>query len=206
MCSSDLLVKDAQQQYRADIRIHLGFELDYIEGFEAATTHFLNEYGPVIDDAILSVHMLKTTDQQYVCLDYSRDEFQRIIQLFGSVQTVYEHYFQTVKRSILADLGPYKPTRIGHLTLVHKFQKSFPLDMISHQSLLNELLELLKEKDYSLDLNTAGLYKSDCQEIYPSPAIAKQALEMGIELKPGSDSHEAATIARGFEQLKTLLP
>nr|WP_204668565.1 histidinol-phosphatase HisJ [Gracilibacillus alcaliphilus] len=197
------VIETVKTQYKTDIRINLGFELDYIEGFEQEVTAFLNQYGPFIDDAILSVHMLKTPDQQYVCLDYSRDEFQHIIHIFGSLKSVYEKYYQTVKQSIVADLGPYKPTRIGHLTLVHKFQQSFPMKD-NFEAVTGRLLDLIKQEQLALDLNTAGLYKEDCQEIYPAPAIVHQAIAKGIELKPGSDSHQAETIARGFDQLKQL--
>ncbi|WP_066193588.1 histidinol-phosphatase HisJ [Gracilibacillus timonensis] len=193
-------VQTAKQQYQSDIQINLGFELDYIEGFERETTDFLAQYGKYMDDGILSVHMLKKETNHYVCLDYSRDEFQRIIQLFGDVETVYQKYYQTVASAIAADLGPYKPKRLGHLTLIHKFQHAFPVNM-QEQAVITSLLDTIKLAGLSLDLNTAGLYKDDCMEIYPAPAIVEQAIQKGIPLQPGSDSHQASTIARGFEQL-----
>src|SRR5699024_4968598 len=62
-------------KYQDQIKINIGFEVDYIEGYEQETKQFLDRYGKRIDDAILSVHMLKFDNGEYVCLDYSEQEF-----------------------------------------------------------------------------------------------------------------------------------
>lgn len=189
-----------KQKYRDQIKVHIGFEVDYIEGFETDTRYFLNQYGELIDDAILSVHMLKLPDGSYVCLDYSADEFKRIISLFGDVDTVYQAYYQTILKAVDADLGAFKPKRIGHLTLVEKFSRKYPArNDFANQ--LEPILQKIKENQLALDLNTAGLFKEDCQTLYPNPSVINRAKELGINLVPGSDSHEAKTIARGYDQI-----
>ncbi|SHN17625.1 histidinol-phosphatase HisJ [Gracilibacillus kekensis] len=191
-------IKTAKEKYQSNIKINLGFEVDYIEGYEKETTSFLNEYGNVIDDAILSVHMLQSPDDGYVCIDFSSDEFARIIQQFGSVEAVYDQYYKTLEKAVLSDLGPFKPKRIGHLTLIQKYQKKYAVDQ-SYQATIDHLLNLIRQEQLELDINTAGLYKEDCQMLYPTEEIIEQAIAKGIVLKPGSDSHESKTIARGFD-------
>ncbi|MBU5594173.1 histidinol-phosphatase HisJ [Amphibacillus sp. MSJ-3] len=188
-------------KYQDQIKINIGFEVDYIEGYEQETKQFLDLYGDQIDDSILSVHMLKIAEGQYGCLDFSPEVFSSIVEAFGSVESVYHQYYQTLKMAIEANLGYYKPTRIGHLTLIEKFSKKFPVQ-INQLNPIDQLLDLIKEKNYALDLNTAGLYKPDCQSIYPNQQVTNKAKEMGIPLIPGSDSHESATIARGFSHIK----
>lgn len=187
-----------KEKYQDKITIFIGFEVDFIEGYQQETEHFLNQYGPELDDAILSVHMLKAPNGSYVCLDYSAEEFERIIRLFGSIEEVYKVYYQTVKLAIIQDLGKYKPTRIGHLTLIEKFVALFP-SKHSFSNELDELLELIKEKEYQLDLNTAGLYKEYCKRIYPNQSVIEKANQLLIPFVTGSDSHVARTIGRGFE-------
>lgn len=199
------VIKQAKERYKRQIKINLGFEVDYIEGFEKETTDFLNEYGPFIDDGILSVHMLKTpSEDDFVCIDYSSDEFARIIQLFGSVEAVYDRYYRTVEKAIRADLGTFKPKRIGHLTLIRKFQKKYTVDQ-SYEAMITYLLDLIVKYHHELDINTAGLFKEHCGTIYPPEQVIYQAIEKGITLKPGSDSHQANHIGRGFEHLSDLL-
>ncbi|WP_117160806.1 histidinol-phosphatase HisJ [Paraliobacillus sp. X-1268] len=187
-------------KYQEKITIYIGFEVDFIEGYQEETEKFLNRYGTFIDDAILSVHMLKAPNGKYVCLDYSVEEFARIIGLFGSVEAIYKKYYQTVKQAITQDMGRYKPTRIGHLTLIEKFVKLFPTTT-SFDYQTDELLYLIKEKEYQLDLNTAGLYKEHCMRIYPNQSVITKANQLSIPFVIGSDSHVSRTIGRGFDAL-----
>jgi len=188
-------------KYQEQIKINIGLEVDFIEGYEQETRQLLDYYGKRIDDAILSVHMLKLKNGEYVCLDYSEQEFGKIIEQCGSVEAVYQLYYQTVLLAIEADLGSYKPTRMGHLSLVEKFQKKYP-SQFDNFELIEQILQLTKTKNYSLDLNTAGLYKPLCQSIYPNQQIIDRALALDIQLKPGSDSHQSTTIARGFDKIE----
>lgn len=63
-----------QKQYAQDIRIRIGLEVDYIQGFEQETRQFLDTYGHFLDDAILSVHFLQWQDS-FVCIDFSPECF-----------------------------------------------------------------------------------------------------------------------------------
>src|SRR5690625_215767 len=88
-------IQKMKKEYEGTLQIFLGLEVDYIEGFETETTQLLNEVGPLLDDAILSVHFLKIHDT-YLCIDYSPDVFAQAISLLGSTEDVYKHYFQTI--------------------------------------------------------------------------------------------------------------
>ena len=197
-----------KSEYKNEIDIRIGLEVDYIAGYEEETRQFLATWGKYLDDAILSVHFLRF-DSEYFCVDYSPEMFARMIEKAGSLHAVYATYYNTVKRSINADLGPYKPKRIGHITLVRKFQKQFPYEENNENDIL-EILELVKEKGYELDYNSAGLFKSLCGEAYPSAWIVNEAVKRGIPLIYGSDAHQAKDLGQGFEKLflnkKTTIP
>lgn len=196
--------KRLKEKYQDKLSIRIGFEVDYIEGYHQEIRHFLDQQQTEIDDAILSVHMLKAPDGSYVCLDYSAEEFERIIHLFGSVDAVYQSYYRTLSLAIKSDLGRAKPNRIGHLNLIEKFSKKFPATQ-SFASKIDSILALIKQHAYTLDLNTAGLYKPDYQQLYPNTAILQKAMALGIDLVPGSDSHTADAVARGFDKIADYL-
>ncbi|MFB1080406.1 histidinol-phosphatase HisJ [Jeotgalibacillus sp. JSM ZJ347] len=197
-------VEMIKKEYQKDLKIYTGLEVDYIEGFENQTHDFLNQYGPALDDAILSVHFLKAADQ-YVCLDYSPEAFKELIALTGSTDAVHTLYYNTVIKSVLSDLGPYKPKRIGHITLAKKFQRLYP-PLSHHEAEIEKLLNTVKAQNLELDYNGAGTVKPYCQETYPSPAIASAAHQMGIPLVYGSDAHSAAGLMQGADQLIALKP
>lgn len=186
--------------YQNKIHIQIGLEVDFIEGYEQETTAFLNEVGPQLDDAILSVHFLKFEDE-YCCIDFSADEFERFSTKVGSVADVYHLYYQTVQKSILADLGPYKPKRIGHPTLVHKFQHAHK-QVIDDGTQIRTTLQLMADHGYALDFNSAGLSKSQCLEPYPPLPYVDFAKQIGLPIIFGSDAHQVKDLHQHYDILK----
>lgn len=186
-------------KYKNKIVINCGLEVDYIEGYEKETTAFLNQYGNRLDDAILSVHFLKH-EHSYDCLDYSPENFNQMIIKYGSIQLIYQNYFRTLLKSIYTDLGPHKPKRIGHMTLVKKFQKKFPNDTNYHNEIF-EVLDAIKAHSYELDYNGAGIQKPLCRETYPPPWVAEEAIKLQIPLIYGSDAHRAKELMQGYDTL-----
>ncbi|AYC28448.1 histidinol-phosphatase HisJ [Paenisporosarcina cavernae] len=192
-------VEALKAEFAERIKVNVGLEVDFIEGFEKETTMLLNEIGPRLDDAILSVHFLRNAES-YDCIDYSPDVFGELVSKYGSVDSVYARYFATVKKSIEADVGNFKPKRIGHITLVHKFQQKFaPSRSFEHELL--DLLALVQAKGYELDYNGAGLLKPLCRETYPPLWVIKEAKRLGIPLVYGSDAHQVSAMHFGVESI-----
>ena len=185
--------------YKGKIKINAGLEVDFIEGFESEIKKTLDQIGNKLDDAILSVHFLKN-NHQYDCLDYSPQFFSEMVESYGSVEAVYQKYYETVQLSVIADLGIYKPTRIGHITLVHKFQNRFPFSG-DEKTVLTQLLMSIKEKGYSLDYNGAGTAKPLCREPYPPNWVIEEANKLRIPLVYGSDAHQVKELGQGYDQL-----
>lgn len=182
-------VNEMKIKYKDEIKINLGTEIDYIEGYEYEIRGLLNKYGNQIDDSILSVHMIKV-GTGYRCIDYSAEEFGDISDSLGGVNKVYDKYYETVKKALLANLGIYKPCRIGHLNLVRKFNKCYPYDYSNNET-LNEILKIIKDNGYELDYNVAGLRVKTCKEAYIAGELLDRVKELGIPMVLGSDSHSA---------------
>ena len=196
-------IAKVKHQYAKDISILCGLEVDFIEGFEQQTTHFLNQYGEHLDDAIMSVHFLRDQNH-YVCIDYSPEVFMAFAAQLGSITRVYEHYYNTVEKSIIADLGPYKPKRIGHPTLVHKFQLAHK-ENINDTAMIQQVLRTMQAYNYELDVNSAGLVKEFCLEPYPPYPMIKYAKSLGIPLVFGSDAHTIKGLHQQYDAIKELL-
>jgi histidinol-phosphatase (PHP family) len=192
-------LNELQKRYKTQIQINIGLEVDFIKGYEQETTQFLNEYGPYLDDSILSVHFLEHQGNYY-CVDFSANMFEEMTKVYSSVDTIYDCYFSTLHQSITADLGKYKPRRIGHITLVHKFQKLFQPEKDFTPTILS-ILSSMKEQGLQLDYNGAGIKKEYCAEPYPPEWIVKEAIKQKIPLVYGSDAHSAKDLEQGFEFL-----
>lgn len=190
-------ISKIKHKYRNELIINVGLEIDFIEGYESEIERFLYQYGPRLDDSILSVHFLKF-QEQYDCVDYSPDVFEQMIKKYGSLEEVYRIYFQTVLQSVQCDLGPHKPKRIGHLTLVKKFQRKFPAPREFSQEICT-ILTAVQLKGYELDYNGAGVQKPLCKEPYPPSDIAREAIKRNIPLIYGSDAHQIKELGQGRE-------
>lgn len=195
-----LILEKLKHTYRGGIRINTGLEVDFIEGYEEKTRDFLNEYGKHLDDALLSVHFLNHPVFGYDCLDYSPDTFGKMAEQYGTVEKVHAHYYQTVLKSVRADLGKYKPKRIGHMTLANKFQLKYP-PKETFSAHISEILDEIAMKNYELDYNGAGTAKPLCREPYPPRWIIERARSLAIPLIYGSDAHQAKDLGQGMDEM-----
>ena len=73
--------------YKDKIKINVGLEVDYLEGYEEFTTNMLNEYGKYLDDAIISVH-IGMYDEKYYAFDCI-ESFEELLNKLGSVEKIY---------------------------------------------------------------------------------------------------------------------
>lgn len=120
----------------------------------------------------------------------------------GSVQAVYEFYYDAVEASIQAELGLFKPKRIGHPTLVHKFQLAHG-QQIDDSSRIKEILKQMSASGFEMDMNGAGYSKPDCLEPYPPLPYIEYAKSLSIPLVFGSDAHSADGLHKHYEKFYT---
>ncbi|MFT8364188.1 MAG: histidinol-phosphatase HisJ [Sporolactobacillus sp.] len=197
---------ELQHRFQADIRIYIGFEIDYLPDFEDWTRSFLNEYGNFIEDSILSLHFLRGRGG-YRAIDYSAEDYSDgLISFYGSFQQAQTAYYHVLRQSVAADLGRYKPKRIGHISLCRKFQSTLSAEesafSAESRQVVSDLLEDMVQEDYSLDYNTAGLFKPLCGEPYPPDEITQEAINRGIALVFGSDAHRSKAIGGGYDKYR----
>jgi histidinol-phosphatase (PHP family) len=198
--------EELKRRYAGSIEIRVGLEVDYIPGYESEVREMLNRYGSQLDDALLSVHFLEGKGG-WRCVDLTPEDFQEgLVDPYGSVEAVHQAYWSAVKQAVEADLGRFKPRRMSHLSLVHKFQLKHPLK--NARQFLPQVVEIvneIQERGMELDLDAAGLFKPDCREIYPAPWIIAEALKRNIPFVYGSDTHSVKGVGQGFAEAQEIL-
>ncbi|BDZ31497.1 histidinol-phosphatase HisJ [Lactiplantibacillus sp. WILCCON 0030] len=203
------LARQLQATYADQIEISIGFEVDFLPDHIEWTRNFMNTYGPKTQESILSVHFMQGKQQQFWCVDNGTTDFAAGFgHWLSEPQMLFAHYYQTVLASVQADLGPYAPQRIGHMSLVRKYQDYFgltaPLDA-ANLKLVGQILDTIQSQNRELDLNLAGLYKPFCNDFYPGDQILKAAQKRGIPLIYGSDAHDIISVGRGQHLIKKLI-
>lgn len=190
-------VAGLKAKYADRITINAGFEVDYLEGQEHLTTAFLEAHPETIPHSILSVHFLKVHDTYYSCVDYSAEDFLGQAGEVG-LHTLYTRYAETLEKALSLPFGDITPRKIGHLNLIHKFEKRY---VIEDPINWGKLLLLAKKNGYRIDYNFSGIDKVDYGLPYPKPAILEIAKELEIPLETGSDAHRAEEVGRYFTSL-----
>ena len=98
------------------------------------------------------------------------------------------------------------PPVVGHFDLVRLFDPDYKSRLQQSQiaERVQRNLDLIKERGLILDFNLAGFDKL-AGEPYPSRDILAAAIERGIALVPGDDSHGIRTVGRHFARGMALL-
>ncbi|MCT0958139.1 histidinol-phosphatase HisJ [Weissella cibaria] len=197
-------VQQLKRKYEKEIQIIVGLEVDYLVGFEQKTQELLTRYDDVVEEIVLSVHFIPSDKQALAMIDGSPDILrQHFQQQLRQPQQLFQNYFQTVLQSVTFPFTTSAKIRIGHMTLINKFQDTFEWPVYDDETLavIDELLFEIKKVSYELDYNAAGLYKPLSNSAYPTIPIVVKALQLGISLVYGSDAHMVMDVGHGYHQL-----
>lgn len=191
-----------QRKYRDQIKITVGFEVDYLQDYEEQIKAFLKKVGPQTETNIISVHYLKNRNGRYYGIDYSPEELKAGFgDELADGQELYRRYFRAVLASVETEWNPGMIAKIGHMSLIKKYQDYFGLPVKfseANMDLVRKILLAAKQKNLKLDFNSAGLYKPYCNDLYPGKQVIDQARQLGIPFEFGSDAHGVAEVGRGY--------
>ncbi len=175
-------VKELQEKYSNQIKILLGYEVDFIDG-DFVLDEILNSK---VDYLIGSVHYINEWgfDNPEFIKEYERRDINQI----------WQDYFQAV--TLMAKSGKFDI--VGHLDLIKVF-KYLPTTDI--RLIAKEALHTIKQSQMVIEINTAG-YRKPIKEQYPSKQLLQMAYEIGIPITFSSDAHSVEQV--GFEYQKAV--
>lgn len=188
-------------KYRHQIRLLVGFEIDYVADWADWTASQLAQYHQQIDDAILSVHFLPTPNGLRAVDESPADFRSGVLAAYETPLGVTHAYLKTLQAAVDWDV-PYKPHRYGHLMLYRKWRNTFPpqtqwTDPQVRQQ-LQTLLTTIQDHDEFLDCNMAGLFRQTETESSPSADWLRAAHDRHIPLVFGADAHAVSAVAAGY--------
>lgn len=175
--ASDIL--SARERYKDQIRILLGYEVDYLPGY--MDERVLNAD---VDYLIGSVHFLdKWGFDNPEFIGGYRDR---------NIDEIWQTYFDATEA--MAKTGLFDI--VGHLDLikVFKFMPSKDIRLLAKNA-----LKAIRKSNMVLELNTAGLRKP-VAEIYPSGMLLEEAYALNIPITFSSDAHAVDQIGFGYEE------
>ncbi|QOP41952.1 histidinol-phosphatase HisJ family protein [Sulfurimonas marina] len=162
-------VLDAKKRYKDQIKILLGYEVDYLEGH--MDKRVLNAD---VDYLIGSVHFID---------EWGFDNPEFIGQYeHEDIDEIWKKYFLAIEKMAKTKLFDI----VGHLDLIKVFKFMPNKDIVE---IAKNALLAIKEADMTLEINVAG-YRKPIGEAYPSKELLQAAFKLGIPITFCSDAHK----------------
>jgi len=172
-------VKSLQETYKDDIKILLGYEVDYLKGH--MDERVLNAK---VDYMIGSIHFLDEWG-------FDNPEFKAEYEN-RNIDEIWQIYFDNIEA--MAKTQHFDI--VGHLDLIKIFNYLPKKDI---RLIAKSALQAIKKNNMVLELNTAGLRKP-CKEIYPSESLLQVAYELDIPITFSSDAHAIGQIGYQYDE------
>ncbi|MCF6247990.1 MAG: histidinol-phosphatase HisJ [Desulfobacula sp.] len=172
-------LKRLKHKYRGKVKIYAGMETETVTGFEDHTHKLISKFVP--DYIVGSVHHVKD-----ICFDYSREKYETACAVCGSIDALYETYFDQQYKMI----NVLKPFVVGHFDLIRIFDDDYENRLLKANiaDKIDRNLNLIKTLNLVMDFNLRPLAKGK-KKPYIAASILKRARALNISLVPGDDSH-----------------
>jgi len=166
-------VKNAKEKYKDQIKILLGYEVDYLAGHMDRRVLDAN-----VDYLIGSVHFLEGWG-------FDNPEFLGKWQE-QDIDEVWQKYFDTIEKMAKTKFFDI----VGHFDLIKVF-KFIPTKDIT--AMAKNALMAIKESGMVLEINVAG-YRKPVAQAYPSFELLTEAFKLNIPITFSSDAHKPTQV------------
>lgn len=198
-------IRDLQEEYEGRISIYLGLELDYIDGITDDFKEIKERCG--LDYTIGSVHLVRNgNDDSLWFIDGPKIESydEGLNKVFsGDVKCAVSAYYDQVNRMLLTQ----KPDILGHFDKIkmHNNDRYFREDESWYRELVMDLLDTIVKTGVIPEVNTRGIYKKRCNDLYPGNWILKEMKKKNIPVILSTDAHHPSEIDGYYDEAVKIL-
>ncbi len=197
-------IKSLSVKYQEDIDVYLSLELDYIPGITKPFAQMKEACS--LDYTIGSVHLIKSPiENEFLFLDGPDTNYTHGLECFyqGDIKKMVRDYYAQINEMIIQE----KPDIIGHIDKIKMNNKGryFSEDEKWYQDLLNETIDVIKETDCIVEINTRGLYTKKSKLFYPDLNFAKECKKNQIPVTISTDAHHPDELLLYFNEAAEML-
>ncbi len=189
-----------KEHYRNDIELFIGLEIDYIPEVSVPFSHFSRVMS--LDYTIGGVHLVRHpgSGKLWFIDGGSEEEYARgLEEVFHNdinlgITCFYQQQIEMMQKE--------RPDVLAHFDKLkmHNKGRYFDEDSPMVQQLQQELLQVVKQQGAIVEINTRGIYKGRCDELYPSDRLICDCLKAGIPLMLSSDAHHPDELDGHFRE------
>jgi len=197
-------VRELGYKYDDELDVYLSLEMDYIPGMTKPFAQVKEAYG--LDYTIGSVHLVKSpVENEFLFLDGPDTNYVQGLEcLFdGDVKKMVKAYFNQINEMITEQ----KPDVVGHIDKIKMNNKGryFSENETWYQNLLNESIDVLKESDCIVEINTRGLYTKKSPDFFPDARFIKACHKNNIPVTISTDAHHPDELLLYFDGAAKIL-
>lgn len=193
-------IRELQKKYEDQIEISLALEIDYIPKITQDFSFFRKEMD--LDYTIGGVHLVKKegTDEGLWFIDGPKiesydDGLQKLFH--NNIKTGVKAYYHTICEMVTTQ----NPDIIAHFDKIkmHNQNRYFTEDEKWYIDLVDEALAVIAEAGCIVEINTRGIYKKRCPDLFPSLSILKKLHKLNIPITISTDTHAPEELMLGID-------
>ena len=192
-------IDQLKEKYADQIKIYRALEMDYIPGVSEDFNYWRKRCK--VDYLIGSVHLVKPdgTDELWFTDGPDHNIYDEGINQFfsGDIRKAVKAFYHQTNKMIESQEFEI----IGHVDKIkmHNQGRFFSEDEEWYRDLLNETIELIKQRDIIVEVNTRGLYKKRSDSLFPDGFALRKVQELNIPVIISSDAHHPDEISSMFD-------
>lgn len=182
-------VRSLSDEFKNEIEVLCSLEIDFVPGIIQNFNDFKTKYH--LDYVIGSVHLVgKNNSDELWFIDGKKVEtYDKGLHDFydNDIQKAVKAYYYQVNEMIENEHFDI----IGHFDKIkmHNQERFFHEDEKWYRRLVMETLDLIKQKNLIVEVNTRGVYKGRSKSFFPSDWILVEMHKMNIPTTISSDAH-----------------
>lgn len=192
-------VEKMKKIYEGKLNVFLSLEADYIPGYTYDFDEFRKQAD--IDYIIGSIHLVFNKENEKAWFidggnqEVWDDGLEKIFN--GDIKLGVRSFFEQNMEMIETQ----NPDILGHMDKIkmHNKERLFSKEDKWYMDLIEACLLSIKKHNVVIEVNTRGLYKGRCMELFPSPFIVAKAQKMGIPIMLNSDAHHSDHLNGAYE-------
>lgn len=183
-------------QKSTPITLLKALECDFVPGMSKPFDFFRNEHH--LDYVIGGVHLVKPTDREGIWFidGPNRETYDEGLAILfdnnirKAVTTFWEQTFEMLETQHLDIIAHFDKI------VMHNQHRFFEDDEPWFVTLADKALQLIKQHDVIIEINTRGLYKKRYNGFYPSTRLLMKARKMDIPVVISSDAHTSQDLGQ----------
>lgn len=177
------------EEYAGKLVIYRALEMDFVPGMSEDFEYWRKRVK--VDYLIGSIHLVKTEAGDALWFTDGPDyrTYDEGLNLFfeGNIQKAVTAFYHQTNQMIETQLFEI----LGHFDKIkmHNQHRFFREDEGWYKKLVNETLDLVKQKNLVVEVNTRGLYKKRSDSLFPDNYSLKRVKDLEIPVVISSDAH-----------------